>query len=334
MNKKIIIKGISKNVIARSETTKQSLLLLQGRDCFAAPFDKDIRLSSVEALKTLLAMTERIFRGCIKFTVVGLVMIGIFSAGGCAESLAVAETKEEKAELKLSVDAVLEKLNHSAGNLKSYQCNIEYLFSQPLLDSQTLREGVLYYKKNIDKKNQSALRINFNTLQQDDEDKQKYVEQYIFDGIWLTHIDYQIKEVKKYQQAEPNQPSDAFELVSRNFPIIGFSQKQDLKKEFEIKLIENDKQQGDFTCLHLKVKPDSIYKDDYKSFDFTIDNKLNLPVEIIAISTEDDIYEIKLLAARANKKIDSKIFNVEIPKGFGQELIPIERKIDSSLRDR
>ncbi len=325
MNKNILIKGTSKNVIARSETTKQSLLLFQRRDCFAAPFDK---------LKTLLAMTERIFRGCIKFTVVGLVVVGIFTAGGCAKSLAAAETRKEKAELKSSVDSVLEKLNHSAENLKSYQCNIEYLFSQPLLDSQTLREGVLYYKKNIDKKSQSALRINFNTLQQDDEDKQKYVEQYIFDGIWLTHIDYQIKEVKKYQQAESEQPVDAFELVSRNFPIIGFSQKQDLKKEFEIKLMENDKQQGDFTCLHLKVKPDSIYKDDYKSIDFTIDNKLNLPVEIIAISTEDDIYKIKLLDAKANKKIDSKIFNVKIPKGFGEEIIPIERKIDSSLRDR
>ena len=269
----------------------------------------------------------------IKFTVVGLVMAGVFLAGGCSKSLAAAETKKAKAELKSPVDTVLEKLNQSAENLKSYQCNIEYLFSQPLLDSQTLREGVLYYKKDIDKKNQSALRINFNTLTQDDEDKQKYIEQYVFDGVWLTHIDYQIKEVKKYQQTESNQPVDAFDLVSQNFPIIGFSQKQDLKKEFEIKLIERPQESvipaqagiHDFTRLHLKVKPDSIYKDDYKSLDFTIDNKLNLPIEIIAVSTEDDIYRIKMLDAKANKKIDSKIFNVKIPKGFGEEIIPIKK---------
>ena len=266
-----------------------------------------------------------------KITVIGLVMVGIFWDSGCAESLAAAETKNVKADL--SVDAVLEKLNQSAENLKSYQCNVEYLFSQPLLDSQTLREGVLYYKKDIDKKNQSALRINFNTLQQDDEDKQKYIEQYVFDGIWLTHIDYQIKEVKKYQQAESNESVDVFDLVSQNFPIIGFSQKQDMKKEFEIKLIERPQESvipakagiHDFTCLHLKVKPDSIYKDDYKSLDFTIDNKLNLPIEIIAVSTEDDIYRIKMLDAKANKKIDSKIFNVKIPKGFGEEIIPIKK---------
>ena len=43
------MKDASKNVIARSETTKQSQLLLQKRDCFAA-----------------LAMTKWSFRGCLK----------------------------------------------------------------------------------------------------------------------------------------------------------------------------------------------------------------------------------------------------------------------------
>ncbi|GAI54121.1 unnamed protein product, partial [marine sediment metagenome] len=36
----------------------------------------------------------------------------------------------------------------------------------------------------------------------DDEDQRKYIEHYIFDGVWLTYIDYQIKQVKQYQQAE------------------------------------------------------------------------------------------------------------------------------------
>jgi len=242
-------------------------------------------------------------------------------AAGCTGNLAGSEAERADAN---SVEVVLERLKKQTAELKSYQGQIEYRFSQPLLESETLRKGVLYYQKSEGK---SALRINFQMLKQDDEEEQKYIEQYIFDGVWLTHIDYQIKEVKRYQRAEPNEPVDALELAGENFPIIGFSKVEELKKEFEIKLVE---QQGggaeDFIQLHLKVKVDSIYKDDYTSIDFWIDKKLYLPAKIVAVSTEEDIYQIKFLKAKVNKKLDEKVFEVKIPRGFGKEIIPLNVK--------
>jgi len=183
----------------------------------------------------------------------------------------------------------------------------------------------LYYQKSG---RESKLRINFQTLKQDDEKEQEYIEQYIFDGVWLTHIDYQIKHVQKRQLTEPNEPADAFELASQNFPIIGFSKVEDLKEQFEIKLVELEgKERQDFIKLHLKVKPDSIYKDDYTSIDFWIDKKLNLPAKIVAITTEEDIYQIKFLKAKVNRKLDEKVFEVKIPKGFGKpEIISLNVK--------
>ncbi len=259
------------------------------------------------------------------------ILLLIVGAGGCSEDLAVQRPAEvsskapvEKAEPN-SVEQVLTQLKQKTEELKLYQSEIEYLISQPLFESKTLRKGVLYYQKGEGK---SALRINFETLKQDDEKTQKYAEHFIFDGVWLTHIDYQIKEVKRYQKAEPNEPVDAFELVSENFPIIGFSKVEDLKKEFEIRLI---KQQGggvkDFIQLHLKVKADSIYKDDYASIDFWIDKQLYLPAKIIAVSTEEDIYEIKFLQPAINKKIDKKVFEVEVPKDFdAPEIFELKKK--------
>jgi len=242
-------------------------------------------------------------------------------AVGCTANSAGSQLKEGDVN---SVDGILRDLSQSTAELKSYQCRIEYKFSQPLLESETLRKGVLYYQRCNGK---SALRINFQTLKQDDEEEQKYIEQYIFDGVWLTHIDYQIEQVKRYQKAEPNEPVDAFDLVSRNFPIIGFSKVEDLRKQFEIKLVE---QQGgraeDFVRLHLKVKADSIYKDDYTSIDFWIDKELGLPAKIVATSTEEDIYEIGLLKPKVNEGIDKKVFEVKIPEGFGMEIIPLKKK--------
>ncbi len=223
-----------------------------------------------------------------------------------------------------SVQAILQNLNQQTASLKSYQCHLEYRFSQPLLQSQAVRTGILYYLKTD---NRSNLRINFQTLQQDDEKQQKYIEQYIFDGVWLTVIDYQVKEVKKYQLAEANNPADAFELATNNFPVIGFSSTQDLEKDFDISLLpEQRTDSNDLIGLHLKVKPDSVYKDNYSSVDFWIDKKLNLPAKIIALSTEGDIYEIKLLQPRVNQPIDKKIFELKIPQGFGKpEVVPMEK---------
>ena len=218
------------------------------------------------------------------------------------------------------IDNILRDLQKAAAGLKSYQCRIEYLFSQPVLESKTLRTGTLQYARPAES---SKLRIDFNTLSQDDGPQQKYIECYIFDGLWLTHIDYQIKQVQKRQLAEPNESIDAFELAKRNFPIIGFSKTEDLKKEFDVNLV--DEPNGRFH-LFMKVRPDSQYKDDYKTVDVWLDKKLMLPARLTAVSTQDDIYEISFIEPKVNETIDEKVFDFTIPDDFGKpEIIPLKK---------
>ena len=239
-----------------------------------------------------------------------------------------------------SVETVLKQLSRKTEELESYSSRIEYLFSQPSFESETLRKGVLHYAS-FGK--ESKLRINFETLKQDDEKQQKCVEHYIFDGVWLTRIDYQLEQVTMRQLTEPNEPVDAFELLSRNFPIVGFSKIEDLEKQFDIELVKQKAEEAnsvipakagihEFIHLHLKVKPDSIYKDDYTSIDFWVDRKLWLPTKMIAVSTEPaedeqkDIYQIRFLRPKINKKISKKTFDIKIPKGFTVEKNPLKKK--------
>lgn len=217
------------------------------------------------------------------------------------------------------VDKILNDLHKSAANLKSYQCKIEYLFSQPVLESKTLRTGTLYYAR-FDKA--SKLKIEFNTLTQEDGPQQKYTEIYIFDGQWLTHIDYQVKQVQKRQLAEANELIDAFELAKRNFPIIGFGKTEDLRKQFDVNLVSDSNNQ---IQLNLKVKPDSDYKDEYKTVDVWLDKTLMLPDKLVAVSTQGDIYEIIFINPKANEKIDEEVFEFKIPEGFGEEIIPLKK---------
>jgi outer membrane lipoprotein-sorting protein len=251
----------------------------------------------------------------LRMLVVIIAVVGAYWPAYCAETSTGCSHDDAN-----SVTAILDALSHKTSELRSYQCKVEYLFSQPVLDSKTLREGLLYYAKTGDK---SKLRINFETLKQDEEPRQKHIEHYIFDGRWLTHIDYQIKQVQKRQLAEPNESIDAFELAKRNFPLIGFGKTEDLQQQFEVNLVGEPNQ---IIHLHLRVKPDSIYKDDYKSVEVWIDAKLNLPATISAVSTEGDIYEIKFVSAKANEAVDEKVFEFTIPDGFGKpEIIPPTR---------
>jgi len=219
-----------------------------------------------------------------------------------------------------SVSAILDSLRQKTSQLQSYQSEVNYLFSQPVLESKSLRTGVLYYAR-LGKG--SKLRINFDTLTQEDEPKQEYKESYIFDGQWLTHIDYQIKQVQKRQLAQPDEQIDAFELAKRNFPLIGFDKTEDFKKEFDINLIGD---QNGLIDIQLQVKPNSKYKEDYNSVEVWIDKGLMLPAKISAVSTQGDIYVISFINAKVNESVNEKVFEFTIPKEFGKpEIIPMEK---------
>jgi outer membrane lipoprotein-sorting protein len=254
-------------------------------------------------------------------TIILLGQAGLARPAGSPEQPGAESTEQLKAD---PLEATLEQLKQQTRQLGSYQCRIEYLFCQPLFESQTLRKGRMYYKKFNDK---STLRINFETIKQDDEPQQNNIEQYIFDGVWLTHIDYQLKEIKRHQMTEPNQPADAFELASENFPIIGFGKTEDLRKNFEIALIDQPEEtEKNLIQLRLKVKPDSRYCDDYSSIDFWVDKSTHLPARVLAVTTEADIYEISFLNAKVNQKLKDKVFEIKVPKDFGKpRLIPLKK---------
>jgi outer membrane lipoprotein-sorting protein len=220
------------------------------------------------------------------------------------------------------VDQAIQNLQDKAEELKSYQARVHYVTRQPLLDSTALRKGFLYYAKS---NNRSSLRIDFLTLQQDDEAEQRYVEQFLFDGVWLTIVDHQTKRVERRQMAEPNKPVDAFSLASRHMPVLGFSKMDDLRKQFDVAIVP-EPENSPLQHLSLTVRPDSVYKDDYTKIDFWVDRKVGLPAKIHAVTTEEDVHEIQLVDPQVNKGVDDRMFQIDVPKGFVVEVVPLEKR--------
>jgi len=262
-----------------------------------------------------------------------LIFVLFFSAGVChgagradtqagckkvCPGRAVCKVAAKAADRQSPLDEVLAKLQEQADKLVSYQAKIDYLFVQDpeMLDSRSLRRGEIYYLKD---KAGSNLRVNFATVRQDDEDEQKYIKQFVFDGVWLRIIDYQLEKVDSYQQSPEGEPVDVFEHITHYFPMIGFSKTASLKSDFDITLVESAEiDEPNFIHLHLKVKAGSAYREDYETVDFWVDNESFLPIRLVSISTEGDRNEILLSEVKINKKLKNSVFKVETPQHFSQ----------------
>ena len=82
----------------------------------------------------------------IKATFIVLLATGFCRACECTQA-----TKQQQKETPKDdpVTIVLEKLNKTTSNLKSYQSQIEYKFIQPVFPSETLQKGVFYYARSL-----------------------------------------------------------------------------------------------------------------------------------------------------------------------------------------
>ena len=264
-------------------------------------------------------------------TIAGLFLVlgaaGPSYAGSADANTPAAQVRTPAAQVKTQdaneLDAILSALERKAAELNTYQARIIYTVRQPVLESQQRRTGTLAYAK-FD--GRSFLRIDFTTLQQDEEKQQAWMEQFLFDGVWFSHVDHQTKHVERRQLAEPNQPVDALSLASRHIPVVGFSKVEDLRRQFEVQLVTDPQEAAaSVRHLHLKVRPDSVYKDDYATIDFWIDTKVGLPARVEATTTEEEIHEVRLLDPKVNTGIERRTFQVEIPKNFSLDVTPLEK---------
>jgi outer membrane lipoprotein-sorting protein len=222
------------------------------------------------------------------------------------------------------VDAILAKLDQKSREIKTYEAKIVYLIKQPILESEVLRRGMLYYTN--DEKG-SRLRINFIEQKQDNEPVPNTHEEYLFDGVNLTRVDYRAKSVEYRQLTDANKPLNAFDLASEYLPIIGFTNTKELKTNFEVSLVaQPDGRVPVEWQLHLVTKPQSKYAKDYRYVDFWVDMRTSLPRQVVAAAPQDDVYDIRLEDAKVNKTLPKNIFEIKVPANFDKNVIPLEQE--------
>ncbi|MFC1764588.1 outer membrane lipoprotein carrier protein LolA [Planctomycetota bacterium] len=226
---------------------------------------------------------------------------------------------ESQGESELEV--LLGRIQQASQALDTYQCELDYIYTQPLLDSSTRRRGAVYYVQQDT--TQSMLRIRFDTIQEDEGDRETYREDMTFDGVWWTHLDYRRRSMQKRQLADANAPMHAMDLAGQSVPIIGFQGVERLRKEFVISLPETDESVEDAVKLRLVPKGDPASAD-YQLVEVWVDKASHLPVQVQAQNINEEIYTLRFLASKVNQPLVDAVFEINVPPGFGEpEIIPL-----------
>ena len=220
---------------------------------------------------------------------------------------------------KLTIEQILTKITEKTDKLESFTSNIVYSLTEDpeIFETTTSYTGNFRYLKTETR--QYAM-LEFNARKQDEFPIEKYRQTYIFDGVWLTRIDFPLKQINRDQIAEENEPQDVFKLLSEDFPLIGFSGADKLADDYEIKLSEA---KGGLYSLVLDAKEDANVA--YGDIEFVIDSRDFLPRTIKATSTSDNsVCVIELDSVAVNENLTEKVFNIDMPEDFTIS----ERKIE------
>lgn len=241
-----------------------------------------------------------------------LTILAASHSAACGPAAGCREPDRPLAGSKL--DKTLDELDRKINAVRTLQCDLAYRFSQPLFESCSVRKGVFFYDKTAP---EPRLRVNFETLQQDDETPRPYREQFIFDGRHLVHVNYSIKQVKRYKRADPNETPNVSSLGAGGLGLLGLAGLDHLKRQFDITLAAGGADEpADRIRLALTPAGDSIYRDDFIRVEIEADRESGLPKKVTAISTREDIYEVSLLDPRINEKLDDDVFKLTVAEDF------------------
>ena len=261
--------------------------------------------------------------GAMGLSCAGESMVASGEAGGGgadAKSCAVVDAK---------VLAVLEAMEKKGAVLKSFEAEMVVRLEQLLEDDVRLHNGYLYYQATADT---VRFRISFADLKQwyldEAEPKKavKYEEDWMFDGRWLTRRNGRLKIIHRWEVARQERSRESFRLGRGPFPLPFALKKNDVLKEFAVKLIPADANDPEETVhLQLRPKKESDLAEQYVQWDLWVGPEDAVPRQIRIESTNYEIKTVGWSKIKLDEPIRAGKFKLKPGgKGWTTEVHPLE----------
>ena len=216
-----------------------------------------------------------------------LVQLLLVSLSLCQQAPGLAQEIEQEPD---PVEALLDRLERSAEDLRDFQANIRYDIWDAVTEGLQIRGGELIYQVDpADKSKRFA--INFNSLVIDQTRWDESV-QYIFADGWVVEVDHKKKQFIKRQIVAPGEEFDPLKLGEGPFPLPIGQPKNEVLARFDVKLLDEPSDPflaerlttRDVEGIVLFPKPNTSEAEKFQRVEIFYDRATMLPVGINAVA--------------------------------------------------
>jgi hypothetical protein len=217
-----------------------------------------------------------------------------------------------------SVVALLDELERSAVDLRTFTADVLYQTEDALLGQKVARKGAIAYAVDAEKKHKKFA-IRFDQIIESGRMRQRS-KYYIFNDRWLVEVDHAEKTFIKREIVPPGSTFDPLKLGEGPFPLPIGQARAEVLARFDVELIELPdegslaalRNQVQVHGLRLKPKAGTPEAEDYDHIDLFYDKETLLPVGVDVVEANGDRKTARLENLKRNPELDDD-FSVAEP---------------------
>ena len=216
-----------------------------------------------------------------------LVQLLFVSLSFCQQAPSLAQEIDQEPD---TVEALLDRLERSAEDLRDFQAKIRYDTWDAVLEEKQIRSGELIYQVDPDD-HTKRFAILFDTFIFNNR-QEKESKHYIFADGWLVEVDHNRKQFIKRQIVAPGEEFDPLKLGEGPFPLPIGQPKNEVLARFDVKLLDAPSDpllakrltDRDVQGMVLFPKPSTPEAEKFQRVELFYDSATMLPVGINAVT--------------------------------------------------
>ena len=216
-----------------------------------------------------------------------LVQLLLVSLSFCQQAPSLAQEIVQEPD---PVEALLDRLERSAEDLRDFQARIRYDIWDAVLEEKQIRSGELIYQVDPDDRTK-RFAILFDTFSFGNR-QEKESKHYIFADGWLVEVDHDRKQFIKRQIVAPGEEFDPLKLGEGPFPLPIGQPKNEVLARFDVKPLDVPSDpflakmltDRDVEGMVLFPKPNTPEAEKFQRVELFYDRATMLPVGINAVA--------------------------------------------------
>lgn len=254
-----------------------------------------------------------------------LAQLLLVSLSFCQQAPSLAQEIDQEPD---PVEALLDRLERSAEELRDFQAKIRYDIWDAVTEEKQIRRGELIYQVDPDD-GSKRFAILFDTFIFGNR-QEKEAKHYIFADGWLVEVDHNRKQFIKRQIVAPGKTFDPLKLGEGPFPLPIGQPKKEVLARFDVKLLDAPSDpflakmltDRDVQGMVLFPKPNTPEAEKFQRVELFYDRETMLPVGINAVAAgaidPDDPKSsnrktVLLTNLKRNEGVDESMLSIEEP---------------------